>query len=267
MNGLNLTTDKMLASVEDGVATMTFNHPERRNAVNHEMRLAIIEILDKFARDPDVRVVVIAGAGGKAFVSGADISEFDFSNSTPEQIDEYNDASVRAAAAWALVEKPIIAMIRGYCLGGGLSVALNADIRVATEGSQFGIPAARLGRGFGFAGVSQLVSLVGPASAAEILYTCDRYSASDALNMRLVNRVVADDALEQTVQIMATTIAANAPLTLRSLAVNLSEVIKDPAERDNAKMSELFDACMGSEDFVEGRRAFKEKRDPVFCGR
>ena len=267
MDGLNLATDKMLASVEDGVGTMTFNHPERRNAVNHEMRLAIIEILGEFARDPGVRVVVIAGAGGKAFVSGADISEFDFSSSTPEQIAEYNDVSVRAGAVWALVEKPIIAMIRGYCLGGGLSVALNADIRIATEGSHFGIPAARLGRGFGFAGVSQLVSLVGPASAAEILYTCDRFTASDALRMGLVNRVVADDALEQTVQIMAATIAANAPLTLRSLAVNLNEVVKDPAERDDAKMAELFDSCMASEDFVEGRRAFKEKREPVFLGR
>ncbi len=267
MDGLNLATDKMLASVEDGVGTMTFNHPERRNAVNHEMRLAIIEILSRFARDADVRVVVVTGAGGKAFVSGADVSEFDTARSTPEQIEEYNEVSRRAGAAWALVEKPIIAMIRGYCLGGGLSVALNADIRIATEGSQFGIPAARLGRGFGFAGVRQLVSLVGPASAAEILYTCDRYSAADALRMGLINRVVADDALERTVHDMAATIAGNAPLTLRSLSVNLSEAVKDPAERNVAKMDELFDACMAREDFVEGRRAFEEKRAPVFLGR
>ncbi len=267
MDGLNLATDKMLASVEDGIGTMTFNHPERRNAVNHEMRLAIIEILSKFARDPDVRVVVVTGAGGKAFVSGADVSEFDTTRSTPEQIEEYNEVSRRAGAAWALVEKPIIAMIRGYCLGGGLSVALNADIRIATEGSQVGIPAARLGRGFGFAGVRQRVRLVGPASAAEILYTCDRFSASDALRMGLVNRVVADVALERTVHGMAATIAGNAPLTLRSLAVSLSEAVKDPAERNVARMEELFDACMASEDFVEGRRAFKEKREPVFQGR
>ena len=267
MDGLNLATDKMLAFVEDGVGTMTFNHPERRNAVNHEMRLAVIEILSRFARDPDVRVVVVTGAGGKAFVSGADVSEFDTTRSTPEQIEEYNDVSRRAGAAWALVEKPIIAMIRGYCLGGGLSAALNAGIRIATEGSQFGIPAARLGRGFGFAGVRQLVSLVGPASAAEILYTCDRYSAADALRMGLVNRVVADDALERTVHGMAATIAGNAPLTLRSLSVSLSEAVKDSAERDVAKIAELYDVCMASEDFVEGRRAFMEKREPVFQGR
>ncbi len=267
MDGLNLATDKMLASVEDGVGTMTYNHPERRNAVNHEMRLAIIEILSTFARDPDVRVVVVTGAGGKAFVSGADVSEFDSKRSTPEQIAEYNEVSRRAGAAWALVEKPIIAMIRGYCLGGGLGIALNADIWIATEGSVFGIPAARLGLGFAFGGVTELVNLVGQASAAEILYTGDRYSAADALRMGLVNRVVADDALERTVHDMSATIARNAPLTVRSLAVSLGEAVKDPADRDLAKIAELYDACMASEDYVEGRRAFMEKREPVFTGR
>ncbi len=264
---MDLATDKMIAAVDNGVGTMTYNHPERRNAVNHEMRLAIIEILTSFADDPDVRVVVVTGAGGKAFVSGADVSEFGALRSTPDQIADYNEVSRRAGAAWALVDKPIIAMIRGYCLGGGLMTALNADIRIATEGSQFGIPAARLGLGFGFGGVTALVDVVGQAAAAEILYTGDRFSAADALRMGLVNRVVADDALEPTVDAMAATIAGNAPLTVRGLAVGLREAVKEPAERDGARIAELYEACMASEDYAEGRRAFMEKREPVFKGR
>lgn len=267
MDGLTLATDKMLASVENGVGTMTYNQPERRNAVNHEMRLAIIDILTSFAENPEVRVVVITGAGGKAFVSGADISEFDSMRSTPEQIAEYGKVSKRVGQAYAALGKPMIAMIRGYCIGGGLATALNADIRIATDGSRFGIPAARLGLGFGFDGVKSLAAVVGRANAAEILYTARQFTADEALAMGLVNRVVADDALESTVSELAAAIAENAPLTVRSLHFSLRETAKDPGERDDARIRELVDDCMASEDYIEGRRAFMEKRKAVFKGR
>lgn len=267
MDGLNLTTDKMLASVENGVGIMTYNQPERRNAVNHEMRLAIIDILNAFAEDPEVRVVVITGAGGKAFVSGADISEFDSKRSTPEQIAEYGQISKQVGDAYANLGKPLIGMIRGFCLGGGLATALNADIRIATEGSSFGIPAARLGLGFGFEGVKSLAAVVGRSNAAEILYTARRFSAHEALAMGLINRVVADDALEDAVRELAEQIAENAPLTLKSLNFSLRETAKDPDDRNDARIRELIDACMASEDYIEGRSAFMEKRKAVFKGR
>ncbi|MEE2969994.1 MAG: enoyl-CoA hydratase [Pseudomonadota bacterium] len=267
MDGLNLTTDKMLASIENGVGVMTYNQPEKRNAVNHEMRLAVIDILNSFAENPDVRVVVITGAGGKAFVSGADISEFDSRRSTPEQIAEYGAVSKRVGQAYAMLGKPLIGMIRGFCLGGGLATALNADIRIATDGSQFGIPAARLGLGFGFEGVKNLAAVVGQPNAAEILYTGRRFTADEALAMGLVNRVVPDDELESAVRELAEQIAENAPLTLRSLNFSLRENAKEPADRDAARIQELVDACMASEDYKEGRKAFMEKRKAVFKGR
>ncbi len=267
MDGLNLNTDKMLASIDNGVGTMTYNQPEKRNAVSHEMRLAITEILNSFAQNPEVRVVVITGAGGKAFVSGADISEFDSKRSTPEQIADYGAVSRRVGEAYASLGKPLIAMIRGYCLGGGLATALNADIRIATRDSRFGIPAARLGLGFGFEGVKSLAAIVGRSNAAEILYTARQFSAEEALAMGLVNRVVADDALERTVRDLAGEIAENAPLTLRSLNFSLRETAKDPGDRDAARIQELIDSCMASEDYIEGRRAFMEKRKAVFKGR
>jgi len=267
MEGLNLQTDKMGASIQDGVGTMTYNNPARHNAVDHAMRCAIIDILTAFSENPDVRVVVITGAGGKSFVSGADISEFDAKRSSPEQIVAYNEVSRRVGEAFAALRKPVIAMVRGYCLGGGLNTALNADIRIATEESRFGIPAARLGLGFGFDNVTKLVSVVGQAYAAEILYTAKRFSAAEALQMGLINHVVADGALEPAIREMAQSIVANAPLTIRALSASLEEAVKDPDKRDLAITSRLIEACMQSHDYAEGRRAFREKRPPVFKGR
>jgi enoyl-CoA hydratase/carnithine racemase len=264
---MELNTKKMIARVEDGVGWMIFNNPERHNAMSIEMNLAIPTILGAFNEDPAVRVVVMTGAGEKAFVSGADISEFEAQRSSPETIAEFDRIGERAGEAYRDLQKPLIAMIRGFCMGGGLMTAMRADIRIASDDSQFGIPAARLGLGYGFGGVKGLVDLVGPAYAREILFTGGRFAAQDALRMGLVNRVVPVAELEGTVRDVASTIAANAPLTVNTLRVAVNETMRDPAKRDLATVERLVEECFASEDYKEGRRAFMEKREPQFVGR
>lgn len=264
---MQLNTDKMIARTEDGVGWMIFNNPARHNALAIEMQEAIPVILGAFRDDPEVRVVVIAGAGDKAFVSGADISEFEAHRSSPETIREFDRIGARAAAAYRELGKPIIAMIRGFAMGGGLMTAMNADIRIASEDAQFGIPAARLGLGYGFGGVKGLVDLVGPANAREILLTGSRFSAADALRMGLVNRVVPAERLAAETREVAATIAGNAPLTVHALRVCVEEALKEKADRDYGRMERLVAECFASDDYVEGRRAFMEKRRPAFKGR
>ena len=264
---MELKTTKMLARVEDGVGWMVFNNPERRNAMSLAMNEAIPTILGAFNEDPTVRVVVMTGAGDKAFVSGADISEFEAHRSSPETIAEFDRIGDLAARAFADLEKPLIAMIRGFCMGGGLMTAMRADIRIASDDSQFGVPAAKLGLGYGFGGVKSLMDLVGPAYAREILFTGGRFSAEEAWRMGLVNRVVAIEELEPTVRELASTIAANAPMTVNTLRVAVNEALRDPGRRDLEKVERMVEACFASDDYKEGRRAFMEKRKPEFIGR
>ena len=264
---LDTGTEKLLARVEDGVGWLTYNNPARLNALSMAMQQAVPPVLGTFGERDDVRVVVITGAGGRAFVSGADISEFGEKRTSVEARAEYDAAAAAVGRAYAGLDKPIIAMIQGYCIGGGLLTAMGADIRICSEGSQFGVPAARLGLGYGYAGVQQLMGLVGPAWAAEILFSARRLSADEARSVGLVNRVVAADELEGAVRELAASIAANAPLTVRAAKAALREARRDESVRDVASVNALVEACFRSQDYVEGQQAFLEKRSPRFQGR
>lgn len=266
MKTIDLPTEKMLAHVEDGIGWMTYNNPARLNAMSLDMNLAVPVILDAFANDPDVRVVVVRGAGERAFVSGADISEFGEKRTAPEARAVYDKAAADAGAAWSRVDKPIIAMIRGFCVGGGMLTALQTDIRIACEGSQFGVPAARLGLGYGYGGVEKLSQLVGPAWTAEILFSARRLSGEEALRIGLINRLVSVDELEPTVRELAAMIAANAPLTIKACKAALRETQRDAAKRDLGRVSEMVEACFRSQDYLEGQQAFMNKRPPNFTG-
>jgi len=259
-------TDKMLARQEGGVGTVIFNNPERHNAVSLEMWEATKKILERFGADNETRVVVLTGAGGKAFVSGADISKFENERATLEAVRAYNMKSDAAYSSIAEFPKPTIAMISGYCIGGGLGLATCCDLRICSDNSRFAVPAAKLGLGYGYAGLKRLVDIVGPAFAKEIFYTARQFDAKEALAMGLVNRVVAAAELEAYVKNLTDMICANAPLTIKAVKFTVGEILKDESKRNLARSVELVEACFASRDYTEGRIAFMEKRKPVFTG-
>jgi enoyl-CoA hydratase/carnithine racemase len=259
-------TDKLLAEVAGPVATVTFNNPARRNALSAEMRDALPPLLAALNADGDVRVVVVTGAGEAAFASGADISEFGAQRTDPADRVAYDRGQAALAHAWAAVDKPVIAMIRGFCLGGGLVTALAADIRIASDDSQFGIPAARLGLGYGFTGVTALMNLIGPARTAEVLFSARRFPAAEALRMGLVNQVVPAGDLRPAVFGLAEDISRNAPLTIAAAKAAIREATRPAGQRDLARVEAMVEACFRSADYLEGQRAFAGKRPPAFTG-
>jgi len=246
---------------------IVFDHPERRNALSVSMWEAMPSAVEALASDPAIRVALLRGAGETAFVSGADISQFEESRRGASGADAYEDLTVRAFDAFARLEKPLIAMIHGFCIGGGLAVALTADLRIAAEDALLGIPAARLGLGYGVDGIAKLAALIGPSRAKEVLFTARRFGAADALRMGLLNQVHPKDQLEVRVRELALEIAGNAPLTLRSVKRVVRSLAQDPTERDEAGIQASIRACYESDDYREGVRAFLEKRAPRFHGR
>lgn len=262
-----LAGGKILYSVEEAVGRITFNQPEKHNAMSVEMWAGLQQVLEEWERDDSVHVVTLTGAGEKAFMSGADISEFAQRRSNDEQQRSYEQATSGGRTQLAAFPKPILARIQGYCLGGGLAMAIQADLRIATEDSQFGIPAARLGLGYGFHSVRRLVSLIGPAHAGMLLHTAQRISAGEAARIGLINQAVKKEELDNVVFDIARTIAHNAPLSIRANKLTIEQVLRDREDRNMEGLKQANMACFESQDYREGRTAFLEKRAPKFWGR
>jgi len=263
----SISTDKILGTKKGAIGTLTFNYPEKHNAISPEMSQAAAAVIEDFASDPVIRVVILRGAGTKAFVSGGDISKYEGNRSTPEQVTAYNKMAAGFRTSLRGIGKPTIAMIRGWCLGGGLAIALNCDLRICSEDAQFGVPAAKLGIGYGAESLGQLVELAGPSVAKEILYTARRYTAHEAHRIGLVNHVLQATMLEAFVNSYAETMANNAPLSIVAAKRVIDEYVKDADRRDQALADKAVADCFASQDYVEGRRAFMEKRKPVWTGR
>jgi enoyl-CoA hydratase/carnithine racemase len=261
-------TPKLLLHKEPPLGWIIFNQPEKRNAVSQEMWQLMPDSVHDLETDDAIRVVILRGAGEKAFVAGADISQFKERRRNMADEEEYSKISGRGQQSLTTLTKPLLAMIHGYCVGGGVGIALTCDLRLAADDARFGIPAARLGLGYHYAGMEKLLRLVGPSYTKEIFFTARTdFSAQDALRMGLVNQVVPKGELETFTRQYALTIAQNAPLTIRSAKTTVEQLVQPPAERDLALLERLIVDCFNSQDYQEGVTAFSEKRRPQFQGR
>ncbi len=260
-------TGRLIAETQGPVGWLTFNNPARRNAISIDMWEAIPQVLDRFEQDANVRVIVLKGEGDKAFVSGADVSQYEKQRSTTEGIQHYEEIAGRVQERFQGCDKTVVAMIRGYCLGAGINIALTCDLRVAAEDARLGVPAAKLGLGYRASSLKNLVDTVGPAYAREVLLTARQVTASEAKQMGLVHRVAPVAELEAQVLDYCATISGNAPLTIRASKRIVRELAKSSTAFDAQACAALVKECFESQDYIEGRRAFMEKRKPVFQGK
>jgi enoyl-CoA hydratase len=258
----------LLLEKDGPIGWIIFNRPEKRNAVGFETWQLMPEYVKELVADDAIRVVILRGAGDQAFVAGADISQFKDRRKNMDDEEEYRKINARGQDALATLPKPHLAMIHGYCVGGGVGITLNCDMRIASDEARFGIPAARLGLGYHYHGMEKLMSLIGPSYTKEIFFTARTdWSAQDALRMGLVNHVVPKAELETFTRDYAIKISRNAPLTIRSAKATVEQLVKPAAQRDLALLDKLIADCFNSQDYQEGVRAVSEKRRPEFHGR
>ena len=257
----------LLVEKRGGVGWIVFNQPAKRNAINNEMWRGIPTAMEKFDADPEVRCVVFRGAGTEAFAAGADISEFEKVRSDKAAVADYDGLLDRVLHSIQGSLKPSVAMVYGYCMGGGLEIALACDLRYTGASGQFGIPAAKLGLAYNVEGHKRMLETIGHARTREIMFLGRRYPAAEALAMGLVHRVLPDAELETYVNDVIRTLCENAPLSIANTKTILEQYVKSEGAPDPAAMRASIERCARSSDYVEGRRAFMEKRKPRFTGR
>lgn len=261
------STGRLHTRIEGPIGWIVFDNPARHNAMSVSMWEAFPAAVERLESDPSVRVIVLRGEGDEAFVSGADISQFDQVRDSVEANQRYEAIGSAGMARLADCSKPTIAMLQGWTLGGGVAITLNCDLRIADDSIRWGIPAARLGIGYRWPGIKTLVDTVGGPNAREIFLTARRFTAQDALRMGYVHRVVARGQLEHAVREECAVLAANAPLTMASVKVAIDEILRAGPQIDADRIEAVTRRAYASEDFKEGRRAFMEKRAPKFEGR
>jgi enoyl-CoA hydratase/carnithine racemase len=258
---------ELITRKEDAVGWVIFSNPAKLNAVSHDMWMALPKAIAAFDADPEVRLIVITGDGDKAFISGADISQFEKARGSAEAQAIYNRAVADAYEAPVLCSKPVVAKIRGICMGGGLGLAAACDVRIAAADAVFRMPAARLGLGYKFTGIKRFVQLLGAANTSDIFFSARKFDATDALGMGFVNRVVPVADLDSEVAAYCELLVENAPLTMAAAKFAIRQTGMDPAARELEQLARMIETCFSSEDFREGRRAFMEKRKPKFQGK
>ena len=259
-------TERVNTWLDGSTLFIEFNNPARHNALSVDMWEAVPVLLAKAEQDRRVRLVVFQGAGEKAFVSGADISQFEDMRAAREAVSRYEAMAEAALMGIYNFPKPTLACIRGYCIGGGVNVAISCDMRIAADDAVFSVPAGRLGLGYRYSAMKNLVDLIGPGAAKDLFFTARRIDAAEAHRLGLVSRVAPVAALPELLSEYTRALAENAPLTIQAAKFITREVLKASPEANLARCQELIRGCFDSADYTEGRKAFMEKRKPVFKG-